>query len=124
MKERCDNENCKQYKYYGGRGIEIYNKWLQNAKNFVHWSMLNGYKNGLEIDRIDNDGNYEPSNCRWITRIENMNNTRKNFYIEINSEKKSLSEWCRKFNLNYKKTHALIRYKNKKLEDIIKESGF
>lgn len=123
MRERCYNKNHDKYKYYGERGILICKEWLENPKEFVHWAMLNGFKKGLQIDRIDNNKNYSPENCRIVSRITNMNNKSNNFYIEINGERKSLAEWCRKFSLNYKRTHALIRYKNKTLEEIIKESG-
>jgi hypothetical protein len=80
MKQRCNNPNFKQWKDYGGRGIKVCDEW--NSKHgfdsFYKWAMDNGYDSKLEIDRIDNDGNYEPNNCRFVTHKENMNNrTRK-----------------------------------------------
>ena len=71
MKERCTNKNNKKYKRYGGRGIEICNEWKNNFINFKKWALANDYKNNLTIDRIDNDGNYEPSNCQFIPLEEN-----------------------------------------------------
>ncbi len=74
MKQRCCNKNCKAYSIYGGRGIIICDEWLNTTngfKNFYEWSMNNGYCPGLSIDRIDNDGNYEPNNCQWISRGRN-----------------------------------------------------
>lgn len=65
FKDRCFNEKSKPYKNYGGRGISVYKKWVNDFKAFYDWSIENGYKEGLSIDRINNDGNYEPSNCRW-----------------------------------------------------------
>lgn len=120
MKKRCYDKNHQNYKYYGEKNIKICDDWLNNPNSFVDWSLLNGYKIGLQIDRINNAGNYEPNNCRWVTRIENANNTSRNVYIAFNHETKSLAQWCRYYNLDYKKTHRLIKYKNQTLETIIK----
>jgi len=70
MKQRCLNQNCPAYNDYGGRGITICQEWINSYKKFENWSYNNGYENDLTIDRIDNDGNYEPSNCRWVTMAE------------------------------------------------------
>ncbi|MCL2377816.1 MAG: AP2 domain-containing protein [Defluviitaleaceae bacterium] len=75
MKERCLNPNNMHYENYGGRGIRICDEWL-NASNFIAWALKNGYKEGLTVDRINNDGNYEPSNCRWTTHGEQAKNRR------------------------------------------------
>lgn len=72
MKKRCYNENCAGYKNYGGKGIKICNEWLNDFVVFYQWSIENGYTDTLTIDRIDSSGNYEPSNCRWVTRSENI----------------------------------------------------
>lgn len=77
MKSRCYNENSEKYKHYGGRGITVCDEWLNNYDSFETWALANGYEDGLTIDRIDVDGNYEPNNCRWLTRAEN-NKTRRN----------------------------------------------
>ncbi len=74
MKSRCYGVKQRAYKNYGGRGISICNEWLNDFMNFYNWAVVNGYKKGLQIDRINNDGNYEPTNCRWITNKENMRN--------------------------------------------------
>lgn len=71
IKYRCYTKTCRAYSRYGGRGITMCNEWLQSYDNFKNWALQNGYKQNLCIDRIDNDGNYEPSNCQWITISEN-----------------------------------------------------
>jgi hypothetical protein len=70
MKQRCLNQNCPAYNDYGGRGITICQEWINNYKEFERWSYNNGYEDNLTIDRIDNDGDYKPSNCRWVTMAE------------------------------------------------------
>jgi hypothetical protein len=71
MRKRCYNPNCKGYKRYGGRGISVCNEWKSSFVAFREFALANGYKEGLSINRIDNDGNYEPSNCEFITNSEN-----------------------------------------------------
>jgi len=72
IKRRCYNKNQKSFKNYGARGIKMCNEWKNDFKSFYEWALNNGYKEGLEIDRINNNGNYEPNNCRWITKQENI----------------------------------------------------
>ena len=74
MMRRCNNTNDEKYPRYGGRGIKVCAKWFDVCK-FIEWAELNKIKNGLQIDRIDNNGNYEPSNCRFVTLTENCQNT-------------------------------------------------
>jgi len=78
MKERCANPNNNRYHCYGGRGIAVCENWINSFENFYNWAIENGYKEGLSIDRINNNGNYELSNCRWTTVKEQANNRRTN----------------------------------------------
>lgn len=77
MKQRCYNPNNKNFKDYGGRGITVCEEWLNDVQAFYEWSMKNGYKEGLTIDRIDNDKGYSPDNCRWTTMKVQRKNQRK-----------------------------------------------
>ena len=76
MKARCYNKDNSEYKNYGARGIKICDEWLNNVKKFYDWALENGYKENLSIDRINNDGNYEPNNCRWANKSEQGANKR------------------------------------------------
>ena len=77
MKQRCCNLKDFNFKNYGGRGITVCNEWTESYIVFRDWSLNNGYAEGLQINRIENDGNYEPSNCNFVTAKENCNNRRK-----------------------------------------------
>lgn len=76
MKQRCGNPNNHKFKDYGGRGITVCDQWANSFEDFYKWAIENGYSEGLSIDRINVDGNYEPSNCRWATAKEQRHNRR------------------------------------------------
>lgn len=100
MKDRCKNPNSTAYRDYGGRGINYHNTWEQYIP-FRNWAIENGYEDGLELDRINNDGNYEPSNCRWTTRKQQTLNTRSNKYIVFKGRRQTVSQWAEEFNVKY-----------------------
>jgi len=77
MKNRCGNPSVGSFQYYGGRGISVCEEWSEHYEAFQSWAEASGYQDDLEIDRIDSNGDYEPSNCRWATRNQQMRNTRK-----------------------------------------------
>lgn len=77
MKSRCLNVTCKDYKWYGAKGVKICKEWISDFSTFREWAENNGYSEKLTIDRIDPHGNYEPANCRWITIQEQQRNKRK-----------------------------------------------
>lgn len=102
MKNRCYNKN------YGGRGITICSEWKDNFQAFYQWSIDNGYKEGLSIDRVDNDKGYSPDNCRWTDRKEQAQNRRTSKMYTINCETHCLKKWCEILNLKYRTIHKRI----------------
>lgn len=109
MRDRCNNPNSPNYKRYGGRGIKVCETW-STFKPFYDWAIQNGYGENLSLDRIDNNGDYAPSNCRWTTRIEQANNTRRSRFIEFNGETHTLAEWARIYKIPYDKLWARLSY--------------
>jgi len=94
MLARCYNENNKDFYNYGGRGITVCDEWKNDFNAFYEWAINNGYSDELTIDRIDVNGNYDPSNCRWATVKQQSNNTRFNHYFTFNGETKTITEWA------------------------------
>lgn len=102
MLNRCKDKNNIGYKNYGGRGISVCEEWY-NYIQFANWALNNGYKDNLTIDRINNNGNYEPSNCKWSTIQEQHNNRRNSRLETINGKTKTVAEWAKEYGL-YAKT--------------------
>lgn len=112
MRERCKNPHHSDYSRYGGRGIRVCEEWDKDYSIFRDWAMQNGYTDNLTIDRIDNNGNYEPCNCRWVTRREQNRNYSRNHFITYNGETKCLSDWADYFGIS--RTTVLFRLKQGK----------
>lgn len=102
MRRRCHNKNDKSYRDYGGRGITICEEW-NDFEKFRDWAIQNGYEDCLTIDRVNNDGNYCPDNCRWADSVTQANNTRHNHCIDYNGEIHTLAEWARITGISYHK---------------------
>ena len=109
MIDRCDNPKNKWYMRYGGRGIVVCDEWKKYV-SFAIWSLNNGYEEGLSIDRKDNDGNYSPTNCRWVSIKTQQNNRCSNRLITINGETKTVSEWADKYDINYNTVLQRMKY--------------
>lgn len=124
MVKRCYKLTDSQYKIYGERGIKVCDEWLNDRDSFYNWALTNGYKQGLQLDRINSNGNYEPDNCRFVTAKENARNKRNNRFIYHNGEKYVFSEFCEKFKIA-KRRSALYRYVKKGFtsDELIKWGG-
>lgn len=99
MIKRCHDSRDHRYSDYGGRGIQVCEEWRNDRYKFYKWCLDNGIAKELKIDRIDNDGNYEPSNCKFSTNIESANNTRKNVFFDYNGKRQTVAQWAREYNL-------------------------
>lgn len=108
MKDRCTNVNNKSFKNYGGRGISFTPSWSQ-FEPFKEWALVHGYKENLTIDRVDINGNYEPSNCRWVNRKVQANNKRTNLIVTLNGVSKTFQQWCDEKRINSNTVRSRIR---------------
>lgn len=101
MLQRCYRKSCKQYHRYGGRGITVCKEWKDDNTAFYLWAIRTGYKEGLTLDRVDNNKGYSPDNCRWVsTRVQNSN-TSACVYITFNGETHTMREWADITGINY-----------------------
>lgn len=118
-KRRCNDKNSACYDRYGGRGITVCEEWNNSFVPFYEWAINNGYTEELTLDRIDNNGNYEPSNCRWATMQEQSNNRRSNIKITIGNATKTLMQWCEIFEVDYQTVKARYhRFPDQTLEEL------
>lgn len=92
MKQRCQNPKCQAYRNYGARGITVCDEW-QQFEPFYEWAVSSGYERGFDIDRINNNGEYSPANCRWVSRRANINNRRKTIMLTVDGETMPRTVW-------------------------------
>jgi hypothetical protein len=102
MIQRCTNPKQNNFKRYGGKGVKVCAEWLDNFLNFYYWSIANGYQNNLTIDRINVNGNYEPSNCRWVNLIQQARNKKTNKFITYKGKTHCLAEWAEIYKMPYR----------------------
>lgn len=106
MKTRCYNKKSNRFEIYGGKGIKICADWLESFEAFRDWAMKNGYEEELSIDRMDNNGDYEPTNCRWVdvkTQVRNRSNT---WLIKIDGIEKPAATWCEYYGISVRLAHV------------------
>ena len=109
MKGRCYRKSMKRYERYGGRGISVCPEWKDSFETFKEWALSNGYSENLTLDRIDNNGDYCPSNCRWITNKEQQSNKSDNHLITYNGRTQTITQWAEELGMSGKSFEKRIR---------------
>lgn len=112
MIHRCEDSKRANYRDYGGRGIKVCKEW-HNPNTFIDWAESNGYAPGLQLDRINNNGDYCPNNCRWVTPKENSRNRRNTVFLTIHGETKCVAEWCELYDVSPYTVYWWIKKKGK-----------
>lgn len=108
IKDRCFNENSKDYCWYGGKGISICEEWLRNPKSFEEWALTHGYSNDLTIDRIDSNKNYCPENCQWIPLKENTRKAGKVNWITVENVTLTGRQWAEKLRVGVNTINRIV----------------
>ena len=109
MKTRCTNQKDPHFERYGGRGISVCDEWRDNFQSFHDWAISHGYTDELTIDRIDNNGNYTPDNCRWVTVAEQNRNKRNVRFITYNGVAKTIPELTKELHLGKETIRERLR---------------
>lgn len=121
MVYRCYNTKSNDYKDYGLRGITVCDEWLNDFMSFYNWAYANGYNDDLTIDRIDNNGNYEPNNCRWVDNTTQANNKRTTKYLTYNNKTQSMKQWANELDIPYSFIKYHVTKHKTPLKEIIKK---
>lgn len=124
MISRCENPKNNRFYSYGSKGIKVCEEWRNDFQSFYEWAIANGYSDELSIDRIDVNGNYEPSNCRWATTKEQANNKTTSRLIEYLGETKNAKQWADFFGFNYKYFHENLKKNNWDMESVLNKPYF
>lgn len=119
MMNRCYKPKDQSYKDYGARGIKVCKKWRNNVKEFYEWCIKNGWVKGLDLDRRNNNGNYSPSNCRFVTRKVSMNNTRLSLKVTIKGKKYTMDQLEKKYGIPASRIAHRIKYNKWTVEQAI-----
>lgn len=109
MIARCYDPACDSFSDYGTRGITVCDEWQADIQSFYNWAIQNGYQQGLQLDRRENNGNYNPGNCRFVTCTVNNRNKRNNRLIKFNGETKCLSEWAESAGMSKESLHYRLK---------------
>ena len=120
MRERCYHSKCRAYIHYGGRGIVVCDRWMQNYDNFV--TDMGEAPIGKSIDRIDNDGPYSPENCRWASPSEQANNRRSNRIVTFDDREMTFAQVAYEAGVSYKKLHDRTTYRGQSLASAISQT--
>ncbi len=119
MNQRCSNPNTVSYDRYGAKGIYVCEEWKNDFVTFMNWSLKHGYRDGLSIDRIDNDKGYSPENCRWVNAYVQSNNRSNNRLMTLNGTTKNCKQWADYFGFNYKYFHEKCKKNDWNLEKVL-----
>jgi hypothetical protein len=121
-KTRCFNPHFPAYRLYGGRGITMCERWASSFQNFL--SDMGPCPSGLTLERKDNDGNYEPVNCRWATRYEQSQNRQNSRLVEYRGVKQTISQWARSLGIKHRASlHKDVIRKGRSIQEVIIRRG-
>lgn len=109
MKDRCYNKNNKSYRCYGARGIKVCDEWMRNPESFESWSLTNGYDDNLTIDRVNENGDYSPDNCRWVTSEDNSKYKSTTSIIDVDGTIHTGKDWAKTLGLGVNIINTYIR---------------
>lgn len=121
MKQRTDNPKHTAYKNYGGKGVRVCTEWHDDFAAFRDWALSSGYKDSLTIDRIDVNGNYEPGNCRWVSKAEQNRNQTRNVRLTYNGETLLMSDWAKRLGISAQALYRRINVLQWPLERALSE---
>lgn len=119
MKHRCNDPNNIMYQHYGGRGIMVCKEWLDGFEHFMRWAQSTGYREGLSLERINVNGNYEPHNCKWITKTQQYLNRTDSHYLTAFGKTQTIKEWADECGIKYDTIERRINQYGWSAEDAV-----